>query len=96
MRMLFKASMDTEKSNELIRNGKIEGLLKAHLEKIRPEAAYFGVEGGKRTCYLVFDIQDSSDMPKLAEPFFMELGAEVHYTPVMNVEDLRKGLAQLG
>ncbi|MET9733451.1 hypothetical protein ABZZ79_23200 [Streptomyces sp. NPDC006458] len=96
MRVMLKASMDTEKANELIRSGKMADLLKAHLERIRPEAAYFGAENGKRTCYLVLDLQDSSDMPKLAEPFFMELGAGVQFSPVMNVDDLQRGLAQLG
>lgn len=31
-------------------------------------------------------------MPKISEPFSMEIGAKIHYSPVMNPEDLRKGL----
>ena len=35
-------------------------------------------------------------MPKLAESFFLELGARIDVTPAMSPEDLQKGLAKLG
>jgi hypothetical protein len=35
-------------------------------------------------------------MPVISEPFFMNLGAKISYTPVMNYEDVQKGLSQLG
>lgn len=95
MRVLLKASMDTEKANEAIRNGTLPKLIEKSLERIKPEAAYFTSENGQRTAYLVFDMQDSSQMPGISEPFFMTLGAKISYTPVMNYEDVQKGLAQL-
>ncbi|MZF83625.1 hypothetical protein [Streptomyces sp. SID5643] len=96
MRVLLKVCMDTEKSNELIRNGTMGKLLQESLEQIKPEAAYFTSDHGKRTAYLVFDMQDSWQMPVISEPFFLQLGAEITYTPVMNVDDVQKGLSQLG
>lgn len=96
MRMLFKARFDTEKSNEAIRNGTLGKMMQASMEQVKPEAAYFTADGGHRTCFMVFDMQDSSQMPAIAEPFFLDLGAEVTYTPVMNAEDMQKGLAALG
>jgi hypothetical protein len=96
MRVLFKASLDTEKANEAISNGTLPKLLQSALEQIKPEAAYFTSENGLRTAYLVFDMQDSSQMPVISEPFFMHLGAKITYTPVMNREDLQKGLTELG
>jgi hypothetical protein len=39
---------------------------------------------------------NSSDLPPFAEPFFSGLDADVAVAPVMNAEDLQKGLAQLG
>ncbi|MEU1316231.1 hypothetical protein [Streptomyces tibetensis] len=96
MRVLLKASMDTEKANEAIRNGTLTKLIQESLEQIKPEAAYFTSDHGKRTAFLVFDMQDSSQMPVLSEPFFLHLNAEITYTPVMNVEDVQKGLSQLG
>jgi hypothetical protein len=96
MRVLLKASMDTEKANEYIRNGTMGKLLQESLEQMRPEAAYFTSDHGKRTAFLVFDMQDSSQMPVIAEPFFLQLGAEVTFMPVMNVDDVQRGLSQLG
>ncbi|MFH9012671.1 hypothetical protein ACH4C6_14935 [Streptomyces sp. NPDC017943] len=96
MRVLLKACMDTEKANEAIRNGTMGKLLQESLELIKPEAAYFTSENGRRTAFMVFDMQDSAQMPVLSEPFFLNLGAEITYTPVMNVEDVQRGLSQLG
>ncbi|MDX3246662.1 DUF3303 family protein [Streptomyces sp. ME18-1-4] len=96
MRMLLKASFDTEKANEAIRNGTLTKLIQESMEQIKPEAAYFTADHGKRTAYVVFDMQDSSQMPVLSEPFFLNLDAEISYTPVMNMEDVQKGLSQVG
>lgn len=96
MRVLLKASMDTEKANEAIRNGTLAKLIQESMEQIKPEAAYFTTDHGKRTAYVVFDMQESWQMPVLSEPFFLNLGAEISYTPVMNMEDVQKGLSQLG
>ncbi|MFE9677445.1 hypothetical protein ACFYO5_25505 [Streptomyces sp. NPDC006259] len=96
MRVLLKASMDTERANEAIRNGTLGKLIQETVEQIHPEAAYFTTDDGKRTAYLVFDMQDSSQMPVISEPFFLNLGAEISYTPIMNSDDVQKGLSQLG
>ncbi|NEB00494.1 hypothetical protein [Streptomyces sp. SID13726] len=96
MRVLLKVAMDTEKANEAIGNGTLPKLIEASLEQIKPEAAYFTAENGERTAYLFFDMQDSSQMPVLSEPFFMNLNAKISYTPVMNYDDVQRGLSQLG
>ncbi|MFC9467353.1 hypothetical protein [Streptomyces coelicoflavus] len=96
MRVLLKATLDTEKANEAIRAGKLPEVISRTLDQLKPEAAYFGPLGGRRTALLVFDMQDSSELPPTGEPFFTELNAEVEVSPVMNADDLRKGLSQLG
>ncbi|GAA3895316.1 hypothetical protein GCM10023084_55070 [Streptomyces lacrimifluminis] len=95
MRVLLKAQFDTEKGNEGIRSGKLPELLKETLEHLKPEAAYFGPEDGCRTCWLFIDLEDSSQIPPIAEPFFTQLGAKVSFTPIMNADDLQKGLSQI-
>jgi hypothetical protein len=96
MRVLLKVSMDTRKANEAIHNGTLTKLIEESMEQIKPEAAYFTAEHGRRTAFIFFDMQDSSQMPVLSEPFFQNLDAEITYTPVMNMEDVQKGLSQLG
>ncbi|MET8902275.1 hypothetical protein ACGFY8_31995 [Streptomyces sp. NPDC048232] len=96
MRVLLKATLDTEKANEALRSGKLPELISRTLDHVKPEAAYFGPLGGRRTALMVFDMQDSSELPSTGEPFFTELNAEVEVSPIMNADELRKGLSQLG
>ncbi|MEU6081500.1 hypothetical protein [Streptomyces sp. NPDC047108] len=93
MRMLMKARMNTELANQAIKNGTLEKTLLSALEGLRPEAAYFVNEDGDRCALVVFDMQDSSQLPTVCEPFFLELGAKIDLAPVMNVDDVQKGLA---
>lgn len=65
-------------------------------ERWKPEAMYFTTFDGLRTAFMVFDLPDTSGIPSFAEPFFRELNASVQLAPVMNGDDLQKGLSQLG
>ncbi|MFG3319672.1 hypothetical protein ACGF3J_16680 [Streptomyces sp. NPDC048171] len=40
-------------------------------------------------------MQDSPEQSSTGEPFFTELDAEVEVDPIMNADELRKGLSQL-
>ncbi|NEC85163.1 DUF3303 family protein [Streptomyces sp. SID12501] len=95
MRVLLKAQFDTEKGNEGIRSGKLPELLKETLDHLKPEAAYFGPDEGCRCCWMVIDMEDSSQIPSTAEPFFTQFNAKVSFTPVMNADDLQRGLSQI-
>ncbi|MEV8317499.1 hypothetical protein AB0Q95_25355 [Streptomyces sp. NPDC059900] len=95
MRVMLRARLDTQVSNEAIKNGTLPKIMQSVTEQLEPEAAYFGPGDGGRTATFVFDMEDSSRIPSIAEPFFLELGAEIEICPVMNADDLRKGLAAL-
>jgi hypothetical protein len=95
MRVMLKAQFDTEKANESIHTGKLPELMKETLDHLKPEAAYFGPEDGCRTCWMVFDLEDSSQIPPIAEPFFSQFNAKLTFTPIMNADDLQKGLSQI-
>ncbi|MEN8650255.1 hypothetical protein ABCR94_06345 [Streptomyces sp. 21So2-11] len=95
MRVMLRACMDTEVSNEAIKSGALPKLMEAMIQRHKPEAAYFGPSEGGRSCTFVFDMKDSSEMPAIAEPLFQELGARIEIHPIMNADDLRKGLAAL-
>ncbi len=96
MRMMMKIHMDTEAGSRAIEDGSLPQLMEQTLGALRPEAAYFGPEDGIRTAFIVFDLKDPSQLPSLSEPLFSKLKARVVMFPVMDREDLQKGLQQLG
>lgn len=87
--------MPVEGGNRAIKDNTMGTLMQRAAERWRPEAMYFTTFGGRRSAFMIFDLPDASDMPPFAEPFFSELQAEVEVAPVMNGDDLQKGLAQI-
>lgn len=96
MRMMMKVQIDTVAGNDAIQSGRLPQVMQETLEKLRPEAAYFGPANGHRTAWIVFDMKDPSQLPSLSEPMFREMHAHIDVFPVMNQEDLQRGLSQLG
>ena len=88
--------MQTEQGSRAVSDGTVGKLMQSTVERWKPEAMYFTANDGKRCAYIIFDMADSADMPPFAEPFFSELAADVEISPVMNPEDLQKGLSRLG
>ncbi len=96
MRMLLKISIPVVKGNQALQDGTLARVLGNSMGTIKPEAVYFFSENGKRGGFMVFDMTDPSQIPVLTEPLFQELEAEVELYPVMNQEDLTKGLTEVG
>jgi len=92
MRMLLKATIPTELGNRAIKDGSFAKVMEATMAKLKPEAAYFVAERGRRCALFFFDMRDASDIPGIAEPLFVGLHAEIELIPVMNANDLKKGL----
>jgi hypothetical protein len=95
MRMMMKVTMDTEAGSRAVADGTLRSTIEQTLGELQPEAAYFGPEHGHRTAFIVFDLQDPSQLPPLTEPLFRVAKARVEMFPVMNREDLQKGLGQI-
>lgn len=95
MRTMIRIKVPVETGNRAIKDGTLAKTVMEALERLKPEAAYFLPEQGVRTMIMVFDLKDPSEIPAIAEPFFLKLDAAVEILPVMNVEDLKKGLAKI-
>jgi len=92
MRMMLKITVPTVEGNKALKDGSMEKFIEHSLSELKPEAAYFTAERGQRTAYLFVDIKDSSEMPFFSERFFLAFNAAVDFVPVMNAEELKKGL----
>ncbi len=88
MRFLVKATFDVVSGNSLARDGRLGATIQSILEELKPEAAYFLAEDGERAAFLFVDMDDASQIPAVAEPWFLALNASVSFTPVMVAEDL--------
>ncbi len=94
MRMMVKFSLPVEKGNQAFKDGSLGKTLEAVMAKLKPEAAYFSPMGGKRSGILFCDLAEPSQIVEAVEPLFLNLNAEVEILPVMNGDDLKKGLAK--
>ena|ERR1041385_6836594 len=90
MKFLMTVKIPGEAGNHAMKTGAIPKKLEQILAEIKPEAAYFTTKHGMRTALLVVNMTDASQMPALAEPFFLAFNAQVSVTPVMTAEDLMK------
>lgn len=95
MRVLVSIHIPVEAGNAAIKNGTLGATIQKFMETWKPEAAYFGPHDGMRHGFMVIDMTDSSQIPAIADVFFQAFDADVEIIPVMNAEDLKKGLAQI-
>ncbi len=95
MRMMLRFTVPIEKGNKTFKDGSLGKTMESMMKKLKPEAAYFGtIAEGKRGGMIFFDLADPSDVVEIAEPLFLNLDAAVEFVPVMNADDLRKGIAK--
>jgi hypothetical protein len=90
MRVMLKANWDIEAGNAAARDGSLGTKVQSILEQLKPEAAYFLGDNGSRTALLFLNLDDSSQIPGVAEPWFLAFNAKVELSPVMNPEDLAR------
>jgi hypothetical protein len=88
MRMIMLVQFPIEPFNTAVLNGTLGAKMKQILDAIKPEAAYFTERDGHRGAIFVVDLQNASDIPKLAEPWFLSFNAEVEFRIAMTPEDL--------
>ena len=97
MRFIIKFSLPVEKFNAAVRDGSVGKKIKQILDDTKPEAMYFWEEDGKRGGIMVVNLEKASQIPAIAEPWFLHFDAAVSFRPCMTPEDLAAaGLEELG
>ena len=92
MRMMLKVTVPVVEGNKTIADGTLPKTIMGFIEKHKPESSYFVTSNGRRCAYFFFDLKDNASVPSIAEPFFMNLHAELEFQPAMTPEDLKAGL----
>ncbi len=91
MRMLLRVSIPVESGNAAAKAGTLGSTIDKILADLKPEAAYFiADDDGNRSGSIVFDMQDQSQIPSIAEPWFLAFNAKLSIRPVMTPQDLAK------
>ena len=90
MRFLLKVNIPVESGNAAAKAGKLGETIQSILADLKPEAAYFAATNGQRTGFIVLEMQDASQIPAIAEPWFLGFNASIELHPVMVPADLAK------
>src|SRR4051812_42144867 len=89
MRMLMEVKIPHAQFNAVLKSGNASKILDRILEECRPEMAYFTEQEGCRGAVLVVNVDSPSDIPRLAEPWFLSFEASVQFKVAMTADDLR-------
>jgi hypothetical protein len=90
MRCLLKVTLPVAEANAAAKAGKLGSTIQTIIEEMKPEAAYFTDDDGKRAGYIIFDLKSASQIPSIAEPWMQAFNASIELHPVMVAEDLAK------
>lgn len=93
MRMMMRFSIPVERGNEAFQDGSLGQVIQDVIAETQAEAAYFMLEGGERTGYIFFDLEDVALLPKLNEMMFAALDAAIDVVPALTFDDLKRGLS---
>lgn len=90
MRFLLKVNIPVDAGNAAAKAGKLGATIQSILADLKPEAVYFGDDRGQRTAFVFLEMQDASQIPAIAEPWFLAFDAHIEVHPVMTADDLMK------
>jgi hypothetical protein len=90
MRFLLKVNIPVESGNAAAKEGKLGETIQSILAELKPEAVYFAADNGQRTAFIFLEMEDASQIPSIAEPWFLAFNASIEVQPVMVPKDLVK------
>src|SRR5215467_1812718 len=88
MRVVVKVNIPVEAGNTAAKAGKLGSTIQSILADLKPEAVYFTDNDGQRAGFIFLDMKDASQIPAIAEPWFLAFNASIEIHPVMIPDDL--------
>lgn len=92
MRLMLRFVIPVDKGNEAEADGSLAIAIKNLVEQIKPEAAYFHLQDGKRAGTVFFEESDQTRMPVINEPLFAKLNASIDIQPAIRLDELLEKL----
>ncbi len=92
MRMMMRVTIPVEKGNESAASGTLDQAIDHIIETLKPEAAYFHLDGGRRAATFIYEAEKAEQMAVINEPIFRALDAAIDQQPVLTAADLGKAL----
>jgi hypothetical protein len=86
--MMLHVVIPVKTGNAAVREGKLGSTIQKILGDLKPESAYFTETNGSRSGYIFFDMKDASQLPAIAEPWFLAFNAQLTVRPAMTPQDL--------
>ena len=90
MRFILKLMIPTVAGDRALSDHHFGEKMQDVLKEIKAEAAYFTSVDGHRGGYIIVNMDEASQIPSIAEPFFLWFNATVEFLPCMLPEDLAK------
>ena len=88
MKFLAKITLGSEEANTAIRDGSMMEKTQRILGESKPEAVYFATENGRRTEYLVLNIDDPQQMQAVVEPWWLLFNADISLLPIFTLQNM--------
>ena len=92
MRFLVRVTMPVEAGNSFVKGQDWQGKMDNIMGDLKPEAAYFTLDRGQRTLYLLVNVEHSYQLPAIAEPLWHTFKADVDFIPTMTQEDFGQAM----
>ena len=90
MKMLVNVICPVEPFNSMVRNGTAGEIIGRIVEDTKPESIYFTEQDGNRGAVMVVDVPEASDIPSIAEPWYLNFEAICEFRVAMSPDDLMK------
>ncbi len=90
MKMLVNVLCPVEPFNSMVRNGTAGEIIGRIVKDIKPESIYFTEHEGNRGAVMVVNVANASDVPSIAEPWYLNFEAICEFRIAMSPDDLMK------